>query len=58
VSFFRVRSLIAKDVPPYTIVWGVPAEEIKKHFSEDVIVRLMEMQWWNWDSEKVKNDLA
>jgi virginiamycin A acetyltransferase len=30
----------------------VPAEEIKKRFSEDVIEKLLEMRWWNWDSEK------
>ena len=57
-SFFRVGSLIAKEVPPYTIVGGVPAEKVKKRFSEDVIEELLEMRWWNWDSEKIKNNLA
>jgi virginiamycin A acetyltransferase len=56
-AIIGTRAVVAKDVPPYTIVGGVPAEEIKKRFSEDVIVKLLEMQWWHWDSEKIKNNL-
>lgn len=51
------RSVVTKDVPPYTIVGGVPSKEIKKRFSEDVIDKLMELQWWNWDDEVVQGNL-
>jgi virginiamycin A acetyltransferase len=51
------RAVITKDVPPYTIVGGVPSKEIKKRFSEDVIDKLMELQWWNWDDEVVQGNL-
>ena len=51
------RALVSKDVLPYTIVGGVPAKEIRKRFPDEVIARLMELQWWNWDEEKVKRNL-
>lgn len=45
------RALVTKDVEPYTVVGGNPAKLIKKRFSEESVVKLMEMQWWNWDEE-------
>ena len=48
------QSLVAKDIPPYTIVGGNPAREIKKRFSDDIINRLLNIKWWNWEDEKIK----
>lgn len=42
-------SVITKDVAPYTIVGGVPAVAIRKRFTEEQIVFLEELQWWNKD---------
>ena len=42
-------AVVTKDVPPYAIVGGVPAKVIKYRFSESVIKRLLELQWWNYD---------
>lgn len=49
------RSLVTKDVEPYTIVGGNPAKPIKKRFSEDDIEKLLEMEWWNWSEEILAN---
>lgn len=46
-------SVVTKDVPPYTIVAGNPAKEIRRRFSEANIERLLELRWWDWPIEKI-----
>jgi virginiamycin A acetyltransferase len=46
-------SVVTKDVPPYTIVAGNPAKEIRRRFSDADIERLLEMKWWDWPIEKI-----
>lgn len=57
-AIIGTRAVVTKDVPPYSIVGGVPAKEIKKRFSEDIIAKLLELQWWNWDDETVQKNLS
>ena len=40
-------SIVTKDVPPYTIVAGNPAKQIRKRFSDEVINKLLELKWWD-----------
>lgn len=51
------RSVVTKDIPPYTIVGGVPAKTIKKRFDDDVITKLRQLQWWDWPFDKVQQHL-
>lgn len=50
-------AVVTKDVPPYAIVGGVPAKIIRYRFSQDIIEAMQEIQWWNWDDEKIKENL-
>jgi acetyltransferase-like isoleucine patch superfamily enzyme len=42
-------AIVTANVEPYTIVGGVPAKVIRKRFSEDTIVKLLQFKWWDKD---------
>jgi len=46
-------SVVTKNVPPYSIVGGVPAKVIKYRFKEEEVKKLLDLQWWNWDVKKI-----
>lgn len=47
-------AVVTKDVPPYAIVAGVPAKTIRYRFSDDIINKLLTIEWWNRDIEWLK----
>jgi acetyltransferase-like isoleucine patch superfamily enzyme len=47
-------SVVTKDVPPYAIVAGNPGKIVKFRFTEDQIKDLLEISWWNWNEDKIK----
>ncbi|WP_305156334.1 CatB-related O-acetyltransferase [uncultured Muribaculum sp.] len=57
-AIIGTRAVVTKDVAPYSIVGGVPAKEIRKRFTPDVVAKLLELKWWNWSSEKIKNHIT
>ncbi len=56
-AIIAANSTVVNDVEPYSIVGGNPARLIKKRFSEDTIAKLLELQWWNWDIDKVTRNV-
>ena len=56
-AIIGTNSLVTKNVEPYTIVGGNAAKEIRKRFDAQVIKFLLEIQWWNWDLQKITNNL-
>lgn len=50
-------AVVTKDIPPYAIAGGVPANIIKYRFSKDVIGALLEIKWWDWDDETVRRNI-
>ena len=50
-------AIVTKDVPPYQIVAGVPAEPMRQRVSAELIDRLIEVAWWDWPHSKLKDTL-
>jgi virginiamycin A acetyltransferase len=56
-AVIAAKSVVTKDVPPYTIVGGNPASLIKQRFSDAEIAQLLEIRWWDWDIQKIAGNL-
>ncbi|AXT86209.1 hypothetical protein C6I20_14145 [Aeromicrobium sp. A1-2] len=53
-AIIAAGAVVTKDVPPYAIFGGNPAKLIRYRFDEDQIAALLEIAWWNWSDEEVR----
>lgn len=51
-------SVVTKDVPPYAIVAGNPAEVRRMRFDEPTVAALLDMAWWDWPADKVTRNVT
>jgi phosphonate metabolism protein (transferase hexapeptide repeat family) len=50
-------AVVTKDVPPFTIVAGVPAKKVRRRVPPEVEAALMRIRWWDWPHEKLADAL-
>ncbi len=51
-------AVVSRDVPPYTVVAGVPAKPVRQRFPEAIWRSLEKISWWDWDHETLKERLT
>jgi len=56
-AIIAAKSIVTKDVPPYTIVGGNPAKLIKQRFDDQVVAKLLAIKWWDWSVEKITHNI-
>ncbi|MDI6025503.1 CatB-related O-acetyltransferase [Corticibacterium sp. UT-5YL-CI-8] len=56
-AIIAAKSVVSRDVEPYTVVGGNPATQIKKRFDDATIGRLLAIGWWNWPIDKITRNL-
>jgi len=50
-------AVVTKDIPPYAIVGGVPANVIKYRFSLEERQKFLQIKWWDWPIEQVEENI-
>ena len=48
------RSVVTRDVAPYSISAGQPAKHVRFRFSSHTIQILQELAWWNWPDGRIR----
>ena len=56
-AIVATRSVVTRDVAPFAIVGGNPAQPIRYRFDEETRRALTEIAWWDWDAEKITRNV-
>lgn len=51
-------AVVTKSVPPYAVVGGNPARILRMRFDSATIEALLELQWWNWSEERIRQEVS
>lgn len=57
-AIVAARSVVTRDVPPYAIVAGNPAREVRRRFDETIVDRLLAIAWWDWPVAQIAGNLS
>ncbi|MFG6560764.1 chloramphenicol acetyltransferase [Sulfitobacter sp. 1A15299] len=50
-------AIVTRDVAPYMIVAGIPAQPLRRRFSESIAARMEELAWWDWPHDRLQASL-
>lgn len=52
-AIVATKAVVTKDVPPFAIVGGNPAQVVGMRFDDDTVERMLAVAWWDWPVDKV-----
>lgn len=50
-------AVVTRDVAPFMIAAGCPAQPLRHRFAAPVIDRLLALEWWTWDHDRLRTAL-
>jgi len=53
----RAKAVVATNVESYSIFVGNPGRSIGKLFDEETMPKLLEIRWWDWPLQKIKDNM-
>ena len=56
-AIIGANSVVSGHIPPYVIAAGNPCRVIRPRFDPELTDYLLELRWWDWDSEKIFRNL-
>ena len=51
-------AIVTKDVPPFAVMVGVPARQVRLRFAEDTVAALLRVAWWDWPHDQLGKAMA
>ena len=57
-AIIGANSVVASDVPPYTVAVGNPCRVVKQRFDDETTELLLKIRWWDWDIEKITENIS
>ena len=56
-AIIGASSVVTKDVPPYSVFAGNPAKLVRMRFEPEIIQKLLEIKWWDWEPQRIKENM-
>ncbi|MDX5350568.1 MAG: chloramphenicol acetyltransferase [Paracoccaceae bacterium] len=51
-------AVVTRDVAPYMIVAGIPAQPLRARFAPGIADRLLALAWWDWPHDRLRDALT
>ena len=48
-------AIVSKNIPPYAVAVGSPIQIIKYRFEPEIINKLLQIKWWDFEEEDLQN---
>jgi virginiamycin A acetyltransferase len=56
-AIIAAYSVVGRDVPPYAVMAGNPAEILRYRFSKPTVEALLRIAWWDWSADTIRSRL-